>query len=179
MEVWKVIPEFEDYQASDMGNIRRISDGRILNKTKMYRGYLHVGLSNSGKRYCRFVQTIVLSAHVGPKPFPKAVAMHLNDDKEDNRLINLKWDTQSNNMKTAYEKGRKKVVFIPAKGKFGKYSKSAKPIEQIDKSTGAIVKKFESIIEASRELNISDTHITSCCKGRLQHAYGFKWRYAS
>jgi hypothetical protein len=84
----------------------------------------------------------------------------------------------SENIKQAYAKGRKHVVYIPARGKFGKYSKSAKPVDQIDISTGAIIKRFDSIVEANRLLGIKSGLITRCCKEEINKTHGFKWRYA-
>ncbi len=40
------------------------------------------------------------------------------------------------------------------------------------------IKVFDSIAQAIRELKLQHgTHISSCCKGENNSAYGFKWRY--
>ena len=43
---------------------------------------------------------LVCETFHGPKPFPGAVVMHLNDDPSDNRAANLKWGTQKENLNT-------------------------------------------------------------------------------
>ena len=47
------------------------------------------------------VAVLMLLAWVGPKPFPKAVSRHLNDDSLDDRIENLAWGTQLENMEDA------------------------------------------------------------------------------
>ena len=56
------------------------------------------GVYELGRRETWFVHHLVLMAFVGPKPFPEAQGRHLNDIKSDNRLENLAWGTQSENM---------------------------------------------------------------------------------
>ena len=52
----------------------------------------------------------------------------------------------------------------------------AKKIVQFDLNMN-IIKTFESIIKASNELNISDSNISSCCKGKRKTTGGFKFMY--
>lgn len=51
-------------------------------------------LKRSGES--RFVHRMVLEAFVGPRP-EGMVAMHLNNDRADNRVENLRWGTLSEN----------------------------------------------------------------------------------
>ena len=53
---------------------------------------------------------------------------------------------------------------------------SAKPIFQIDKN-GEIIKKWDCISDASRELRINNGSIVSCAKLRRKTAGGYIWRY--
>ena len=46
----------------------------------------------------RKVHQLVCEAFHGPKPFPDAVVIHLNEDAHDNRPENLKWGTQKENL---------------------------------------------------------------------------------
>ena len=61
-------------------------------------------------------------------------------------------------------------------GKRGK--KNSIPILQITKS-GELVKEWQSISEAYRQLGIFKQSICACLKGRNKSAGGFVWRYAS
>lgn len=44
------------------------------------------------------VHSAVCEAFHGPKPFPKAVAMHDDENSRNNRPDNLKWGTQKENL---------------------------------------------------------------------------------
>ena len=40
------------------------------------------------------------------------------------------------------------------------------------------IKTFNSIIEASKEVNIYKSNISACCKGKLKTSAGYIWKYA-
>lgn len=44
------------------------------------------------------VHVLICEAFHGPKPFPEAVAMHLDEDGSNNRASNLGWGTQKQNL---------------------------------------------------------------------------------
>ncbi|MBU2249144.1 MAG: NUMOD4 motif-containing HNH endonuclease [Gammaproteobacteria bacterium] len=101
MENWKAIPDFEAYEVSDLGNIRR----RVAAKTRKAltmlhpapsNGYLRVSLRKNGKLFHRFIQCLVLSAFVGPPPIGKEVA-HNDSNAFNNGLDNLRYDTPKGN----------------------------------------------------------------------------------
>lgn len=50
-------------------------------------------------------------------------------------------------------------------------------IIQIDKDTNEIIKEWESLTIAGKELGILSSSISSCLTGRFKTAGGFKWRY--
>lgn len=49
---------------------------------------------------------------------------------------------------------------------------------QIDKETGEIIRKWNSIIEIVRELGLNGGALSRCCNGGLKSTGGFKWKYA-
>lgn len=66
---------------------------------------------------------------------------------------------------------------IRTKGKYiGGNSPSAKRVKQIDRQ-GNVIKLWDSISEASRELSISVSAICRCLKGLSKTAGGFIWLY--
>lgn len=68
---------------------------RILKQQRMPKGHMQVTLLlPSGKRTF-FVHRMVLTAFVGPSELG---TRHLNDLPDDNRLVNLMWGTQKENM---------------------------------------------------------------------------------
>ena len=57
-----------------------------------------------------------------------------------------------------------------------------KPVKQIDKDTGEIIKIFESVAEATRELGTNkhkklSSNISEAIRVRNGLAYGYKWEY--
>lgn len=52
-----------------------------------------------------------------------------------------------------------------------------KPVVQLDKDSGAIIKKFLSCAEAQRTLKINNVSV--CCNGKQKTAGGFIWIYES
>ena len=82
----------------------------------------------------------------------------MDKNKINNYYKNLEWVTGSNNMIHAI--GRK--------------------VDMIDLKTNKIIKKFNSISQVKKYLNIK-THlssITQVCKGKGKTAYGYKWKYS-
>lgn len=42
---------------------------------------------------------------------------------------------------------------------------------------GVFIRQWDSLADIKRELGFNHPHIVGCCKGRINHAYGFKWSY--
>lgn len=60
-------------------------------------GYRKLILVANGKRFYRRVHNLVLESFIGPCP-PGKVGCHNNGDLTNNRLWNVRWDTQANNI---------------------------------------------------------------------------------
>ncbi len=52
----------------------------------------------------------------------------------------------------------------------------SKAVNQYDLE-GNFIKTWESMHEAERELNIDNTSISRCCKGKVKTAGKYKWEY--
>jgi len=101
-EVWKQIPEW-DYEVSSLGQICSLKFGKrkILQLgRKNPRGYSLVGLSKNGSLKNFNIGYLVLITFVGKRPKGKEVS-HLNGNKSDNQLCNLKWETPEKNRSRA------------------------------------------------------------------------------
>ena len=99
-EEWRPVAGYEkDYEVSSLGRIRRVNPPM---STLSCRGkYYVVGL----KGRTEYVHRMVLKAFRGSPP-SGAVARHLNGNGRDNRLENLAWGTQSENMYDVVRHGR-------------------------------------------------------------------------
>lgn len=59
-----------------------------------------------------------------------------------------------------------------------KIQHSGVSVRKIDPQSGIVVQTYRAVQEAARETGISAGNITRCCKGRTQHAGGYRWEYA-
>lgn len=109
-ERWRSVVGFEGtYEVSDLGRVRSVSrmversgqggyriQGRVLKTHVNPHGYAQITLARKGKWLSRRVHRLVLEAFVGPRPRGKE-ARHLDGDRLNNGLHNLKWGTKSEN----------------------------------------------------------------------------------
>lgn len=97
-EEWKPIPGWPSYEASNFGAIR--CGSRTLAIQVMASGYCFVRL-RMGRQHTRAVHRLVLETFIGLRP-AGLVCRHLDGDKTNNRLDNLRWGTASENMADQY-----------------------------------------------------------------------------
>jgi hypothetical protein len=114
-EEWKIIPEFDGYEVSSLGNVRGINrlrkgknglcllKGKDLKQSFNKKGYPEVRFRKEGC-HTRLVHKLVASAFL-TKPEGCTQINHINGVKTDNRLENLEWVTQSENQLHAYKLG--------------------------------------------------------------------------
>jgi hypothetical protein len=132
MEIWKPIKqiqrndrilEFEGYEVSNLGKVRsykykygQVKPGakrkllsepyEIFGRIEKNKGYMLLCLSDvNKKRYNIRIHTVVMQTFVG-FPEPGQVICHYNDIKTDNRLENLRYDTQAANGKDRIRNGK-------------------------------------------------------------------------
>lgn len=94
-EIWKPFPRNPIYLISTYGRVIGVK-GRILKFTTNIEGYqvITLDINNQSKRFR--IHRAVLETFVGPCP-PKHQCAHLNGNRSDNRLENLKWVTAKEN----------------------------------------------------------------------------------
>lgn len=110
-ERWRPVPGYERfYEISDMGQFiilqtRRRRGGRAQ-EAGVFEGDKVCLLYNEPDDPIRrvFLSNLVLETFIGPRP-PGLECCHLDDDRRNNRLDNLRWDTHSANKLDAVKNG--------------------------------------------------------------------------
>lgn len=113
MEEWKDIPGYEgSYQVSTHGRVRsvqreictnrglcKIWPGIVMKQYVHWRGYYIIFLRRPGEKKKKFfVHRLVALAFI-ENPEDKPIVNHKNGDRKDNRLDNLEWMTDSENVR--------------------------------------------------------------------------------
>jgi hypothetical protein len=95
-EVWKIIPEFENYMVSNLGNVR--SKRKLLNPTTNLHGYKVVSLHNKGVKKQKKVHQLVALCFLNYQFENHSLVIdHVNGVKTDNKVENLQLITQRQN----------------------------------------------------------------------------------
>jgi hypothetical protein len=116
MEIWKDVIGYEGiYKVSSLGRIKRISKNHLCNlryQGEYYlkpldngKGYLRMKLSNNGTSKRVMLHRIIAEAFI-TNPENKKVINHINCNKKDNRIENLEWCSQSENVLHSVKLGR-------------------------------------------------------------------------
>jgi len=97
MEIYKPVTGYEDlYEISDFGNVRNCKTGRILKGSERKNGYLCVHFYVNGKNKFYLIHRLVALTFL-ENPENKPSVDHIDRNKQNNRLENLKWCTNSEN----------------------------------------------------------------------------------
>lgn len=99
---WRDIPYWENYIASDEGDIARKDTGEIIKQYPQKSGYVSVYLyRKSNGRRCIIVPVhrLVCMAFHGEEGYIKGLFVdHIDTNRANNRADNLHWVTQRENM---------------------------------------------------------------------------------
>lgn len=175
VEVWREVKEFAGkYEVSNFGRVRSLDyrhtgQARVLRPSMSTDGYLLVDIFKDGKKTRKFVHRVVAEAFI-ENPSNLTQVNHRNEIKEDNRVENLEWISQKDNINygTGNERRSKAQLNHP---------KKSKRVLQFDRS-GNLLREWLSTSEVERQTGWCQGHISLACRGKLKTTHGFVWRYA-
>ena len=97
-ETWKQVIGYDMYQVSNLGRIRNKNTGKVLKPAYQPSGYTIVCLRKAGKNNTEPVRRIVMNAFNPIDNSNKYDIIHIDNDKTNNTVDNLKWVTRKYNM---------------------------------------------------------------------------------
>lgn len=164
-EIWKDVKGYEGfYQVSNLGRVKSFKSGseKILSTTLNPHGYPYVTISK--KKYLTH-RLVALAFLLNPENKP--TVNHISGIRSDNRLINLEWATQKEQIVHAFNTGL-------AKKRYGKDNFFSKPVYQYDLEWNLIC-KHDCAADVQRKYGIHKFHIYACCNGKRKSTGGYRW----
>ena len=96
----------DGYDISTLGRIRNNKTGHIIKPDKEEKGYCRLSIKVNGKKKHYPVHRLVAMAFI-PNPENKAQVDHIDNNKENNRVDNLRWCSNKENSKWRWERIKK------------------------------------------------------------------------
>ncbi len=163
-EVWKPIrgDELNDYHVSSLGRLKNVSTGRMKSNRPRKNGYvvdrifLEDGQSDDVRRHVLVARAFIWN------PENKPYVDHINGIKTDNKVSNLRWVTEVENMANRH-------VMPPPESYM-------RIVEQIDAFDGGIIKEWESASAAAKGIGVRVDEISHAARNGTS-LNGFDWRY--
>lgn len=193
-EFWKPVPGFEMcYEVSNLGRVKSLPRTcarpggvtrqvreRLLKFTISRKGYYLVRLYNNGVPSTKSVARLVALTFL-ENPENKPQVDHIDGDKANNCVSNLRWATNHENMTNPVSIAQRKAS---TKGRFmssyprpgGGASPTAKRVVGVNIKTGEIV-SLSYIGEATAK-GFNPQCVSLCCRKKQRSHKGFVFSYA-
>ncbi len=167
-EEWKNIQDYENYEVSNLGNVRNKKTGRIL-KSYDKGGYAVIGLSKTKGKIFQVHRLVCQAFILNPENKPQV--NHIDKNGLNNNVKNLEWNTVlENNIHRSNGVIQTTNQYIP--------------IYRVDEITNEKLEKYDSIELAaewifnqglSKNINSIKSGISCAFRNVYNSSFGFKW----
>lgn len=179
-EIWKKVPGYEKLlMVSNYSRVLDIAKQKIIWQTIGNDNYKCISIKNNGKYKRLLVHRLVIQAFL-PNPENKPCTDHIDANRLNNTLENLKWATSKENANNPYTKLNRKeahrnTIF------------SDKRVAKLDKE-GNLIQIYNSVKDAAIDNNLAKCSISNAAHGRMmpnkygqyfqcKTAGGYRWQY--
>lgn len=167
MEIWKTIKNFSRYEISSLGNIRSINyknSGRVKNlKPTISEGYYKTMLLDDDGNYkTRRIHKLVAITFIN-EINDKTMVNHKDGNKLNNKVENLEFCNNSENIKHAHDN----KLIKPKTGKTNGNSKlTEEDVIEIRNYVANSPTRYYGRKELAKNYNISEAHLKDIISGR-------------
>lgn len=199
--IYKPVVGYEGlYEVSSLGEVfslnYRLTGKRVKLKAEVSRGYQQVRLYKDNKSKKLKVHILVAKAFI-PNLDGKPQIDHINTDKTDNRVENLRWVTPAENMnnpitRVAHEEAIKRLERDPEwqrkhNDAMHKLAQDPEFMRRRNEATSKANSKavycvelnmvFDSATEVARQLGLNNSAVSACCLGKRMTHGGYHFHY--
>ncbi|WP_423203306.1 HNH endonuclease signature motif containing protein [Mycobacterium intracellulare] len=173
MIMFRPLPSNPKYIVGDDGTVIGAFGRPLKPIVRHPNGYLVVSVYAGQRARQRYVHHLVLETFVGPRP-PGQECRHLNGDRTDNRLCNLRWGTHSENQFDQVAHGthplagnptcRRGHAFTP-ENTISRLTRKGRPRRQCRQCCNDRARESRRILKLERQLNGPWCSESGCIRG--------------
>lgn len=146
---------------------RKGSKGGLIKQYLNEDGYIKVILCVNKRLVTLRLHRIIMSTFADPPSHFPCDVDHIDHDRANNSIDNLRWWHDNRRDPVAAMKFSKKLINHPS---------FSKRVHQVDPDTNKVVRVYESASEVGRVLGINQRTIDRACREHTKR-YGYYWAY--